>query len=473
MHDIRKPYIRSGSNRDLNSRVEQFEARSYDRDDYEDRDVGPVQIPVRRARRNVNDMDMYPRRRHDDVQYEDEELYEEQQQHHRRVGDTNPTPRRVRRDSPLGTWMFIIVISIFAIVAGLFTYVFDSATVTIVPKYKDVTDFNKTIVFTQKEVDTTSVPFIIQTTSVTKSKVLTLSESKKVESKASGKVIIYNNYDTSPQKLIKNTRLEASNGKIYRINQSITIPGKKGETPGNVEVTVYADSNGPSYNSQPTDFTISGFKGTPREKGFYGRSKGSITGGSTGNVSSASLSDINAAKDELALELAQQVKADLMKVNKEGYIGLYGASEIIYADNEDAVLHGTTGTYEVTATGYLILADASKLAQSVAKGVRDYAGEEVRLGYTETLTYTRKDTDHIASSTSLSILVEGKPRVIWVSDVAGIKEMVHGKKRDEFKPIMKGLTTIQGAEISFSPLWLSTFPIDMSKISIVEELPKR
>lgn len=472
MHDIRKPYIRSSSNRDLNSRVEQFETHSYERDDYDEREDGPVQIPVRRVRRNVHDMDMYPRRRMDDVRYEGEEPYEEEV-HNRRSGDNHNPVRRKYRESQLGTWIFIAVVVVFAIVAGLFTYVFDSATVTIVPKYKDIDNYNKTILFSQNNTDTNSVPFIVITASSTKNKILALSESKKVESKASGKVIIYNNYDSSPQKLIKNTRLESTSGKIYRINQSVTVPGKKGDTPGSVEVTVYADSNGSSYNTQATDFSIPGFKGTPQEKAFYARGKGAISGGSSGNVSSASLSDINAAKDGLALELAQEVKAALMKINKEGYIGLYGASEITYVDNESDVLNGVTGTYEVTATGHLILADASKLAETIAKEVRDYNNESVRLGYLETLTYSRKETDRISTSTPLSILVEGNPRIIWVSDTDGIKDMVSNKKRDEFKSLMKNISTIQTASISFSPLWLSTFPSDISKIAVVESLPKR
>lgn len=481
MHDIRKPFTRSSSNphRDLNSRVEQFESRSYRRDDYDDREVyedGPVQIPVKRVRRNVNDMDMYPRNRRRDDEY----LYEDQADPYeatdRRVEDRRALDqgRRHRQDTQLGTWAFIATVVVLAVGAGLLTYVFNSATVTIVPKYKDITDLNKTVTFTQKsQVLAGEVPFIIATTTVTKNKTLSLSESKKVESKASGKVTIYNNYDTSPQKLIKNTRLESAAGKIYRINQSITVPGKKGDTPGSVEVTVFADSNGTSYNSGPTDFTIPGFKGTPREKTFYGKSKGSLSGGSSGNVSSASLSDMNAAKDELAIELAQEIKASLLKIKKDGYTGLYSASEIIYVDNEQEVLNGVTGTYQVTATGYLMLADSSKLAQSVAMGIRDYASEPVRLGYEDTLSFTRKDSDHIASSTSLSVLIEGKPRVIWVSDVDAIKDVVHGKKRDDFKPIMKGLTSIEGAEINFSPMWLSSFPSDLSKIVVVESLPKR
>lgn len=475
MHDIRKPFIRSNYNKDLNSRVEQFETRSYDRDGYDERDArddGPVEIPVRRVRRNIHDMDMYPRRRHDDIPYEEEDEEYNEENYGRRKSD-RVIPRKSHHTKPLGTWIFIAVVLVLSIGAGLLTYVFDNATVTIVPKYKDIDDFNKTITFTNKEGDITNVPFIIENASITKSKTLSLSESKKVESKASGKVIIYNNYDSSPQKLIKNTRLESSAGKIYRINQSITIPGKKGSTPGSVEVTVFADSNGPGYNSAATDFSIPGFKGTSREKGFYARSSGPLSGGASGNVSLASLSDINAAKDELAVELAQQVKAELMKISKDGYISLYGAAEIIYKDNETDILNGSTGKYEVTATGYIMLADSSKLAESIAGSVREYANEPVRLGYIETLVYTRKETDHIASSTALSLLIEGKPRVIWVSDTNGIKDMVRGKKRDEFKPLMKSLTTIQGAEISFSPLWLSTFPTNVDKIAIVEELPKR
>lgn len=485
MHDIRKPYTRSSSNphRDLNSRVEQFESRSYRRDDYDDReevyDDAPVQIPVKRVRRSLDDMDMYPRRRRDEDLYDD---YQEDDTRYpgddRRVSDRRREGqqgvRRVRKENNFGTYAFIVTVLVLAIGAGLLTYVFNSATITIVPKYKDVTDLNKTITFTAKQaVLPGEVPFIVASSSVTKSKSLSLSESKKVESKAQGKVTLYNNYDSAPQKLIKNTRLESAAGKIYRINQSITVPGKKGDTPGSIEVTVFADSNGGSYNTGPTDFTIPGFKGTPREKTFYGKSKGSISGGSSGNVSSASLSDLNAAKDELAIELAQEVKASLVKIEKDGYTGLYSASEITYSDNENDVLNGVTNTYQVTATGYVMLADSAALAKSVAAGVRDYTGESVRLGYGDTLTFTRKDSDHITTNTSLSILVEGKPRVIWVSDQDAIKDAVHGKSRDDFKPIMKSLTSIEGAEINFSPMWLSSFPKELKKISVVESLPKR
>lgn len=477
MQDIRKPYTRSKSSRDLSSRVEQFENGSYE-NDYDDAPIHnkPVQIPVQRIRRDLRDMDMYPRRRSDDVEDESHGRREEDREtdpYHRNPPYKDPRTRYVRKTTSLGTWVFIASLIILAVGAGLLTYVFNTATVTIVPKYKDVTDFGRPILFSKSATTTGSVPFREETTSLTKSKILSLSESRKVEAKASGKVIIYNNFDGNVQKLIKNTRFESSKGKIYRINQSIEIPGKKGNTPGSLEVTLYADSNGAGYNSEATDFTIPGFKGTARAEAFYARSKGPMTGGASGSMSLASLSDINAAKDALALELDKEIKIDLLKITKEGYIPMYSAAEITYEDNESEVLQGVTGTYQVTATGHVMLADAALFAQAIAKTVRDYNNEPVRLGYVDTLTYTRKDSDHIAQGQTFSVLVEGKPRVIWASDIDAIKKMVTGKKRDEFKPLMKNINSIESAEIGFSPLWLTHFPEEVGKIIVTESLPKR
>lgn len=475
MHDIRKPYTRSSYNHDLQSRVEQFESHSYDdeRDDTYAND-DPVQIPTRRVRRDIHQMDMYPRRRRTDY-IDDNEEVEEHSRNRRDDQEYRDTPpKRIRREGSAGTWIFIVTVSVLAIGALLMTYIFDSATITIVPKYKDISDFSKTITFTQDASNSIDIPFMVATSTISKSKTLPMSESKQVQSKASGKITIYNNFSTASQKLIKNTRFESTAGKIYRINESVTVPGMVDEKPGTLEVTVYADSYGTSYNTGPTEFTIPGFKGTIREKGFYARSKEAITGGASGNVSSVTLSDLNAAKDELAIELAQQVKADLIKVTKEGYVGLYGAIEIGYTDNENEILKGGIADYKVTATGYLMLADENKLSQYIAKNsIPDYANDPLRLGYAETMTYTRKDTDHISNSSTLSILVAGKPRIIWANDADEIKDMMRGKKRSDFKQIMKSVNGVESAEISFSPLWLSNFPTDTGKIKIVESLPKR
>jgi hypothetical protein len=235
---------------------------------------------------------------------------------------------------------------------------------------------------------------------------------------------------------------------------------------------VYADSYGADYNSEPTDFTIPGFKGTPRYVGFFGRSDGKISGGASGDVSMPAISDINAAKDELALELGQKLKEKLLQVKEEGYTPLYSAIDIEYSDNEKDIMQGKTATYEVTATGYLMLADTGALTQKLAQGIRDYNDEPVRLDNSDALTYTIKDTTDLSTSTSTEVLVEGMPTVVWVTSADEIQRLFAGKSRSDFKSIMEKITSIESGEISFSPLWLSTFPSDIEKIKIVEKLPK-
>lgn len=471
MQDIRKPYSHSSkSKQDLSSRVEAFERHEYEDEAIEEE---PVHIPVRRTfkdRRNIDSMAMFPSERR--------RANEGINSHERRGGEDivyrDPRTRYAQRKQSIGTLAFIGVILLIVIGGSLLTFVFNRATVTVTPKYEDITDLRKPITFALVGSDTSAtVLYTVATTSISKTKTLALSETKKVESKASGKIIIYNNYSTETQRLIKNTRFESPSGKIYRINQSVTVPGKKGDTPGSVEVTVYADAVGAEYNSAPTDFTVPGFKGSPQYSAFYARSNGSITGGASGNVSLASLSDINAAKDELALELAREVKEALTKEKRDTYVGLYSAIDITYEDNEQELLQGVTATYQATATGYLMFAQGEELAASVAQTTREYKAEPVRLDDTDKLTYTRKNTDRLNVVQSLEILTEGSPRVVFVTDTEALKNIVVGKKRSEFTSLMKSIDSIMGAEISFSPLWLSTFPDEISKISIIESLPKR
>ncbi len=469
MQDIRKPYTRSRSSNDLQSRVEQFETARYRRDDY---DEEPVTIPVKKTRRDLNTMEMYPRRSREEELYEDETAYEETEDR-RYAPRRDIRPRHSRRRSAMGTLAFIFGMFALVIAVILYTYVFDSAKVTIVPKYKDANNINQTFVFTRNQDDATGIPFVIASTSISKTKMLALSESRKVESKASGKIIIYNNYDANPQKLIKNTRFESVKGKIYRINQSVDVPGKKGSTPGSVEVTIYADSSGADYNIDNTTFTIPGFAGTARQSAFYAKTKGPITGGASGNKSLASLSDLNAAKDSLAIELDKEVRAEVTKIKKEGYVPLYSAVEVVYDDNEEEVLQGATGIYKVTATGVLILAQESAFAEAVAKTLGDYDNAPVRITNTDDVRFVRNESERITGSTTISILLEGTPRIVWESDADAIKEMLKGQKRDDFKPLMKTVASVESAEIAFSPLWLSHFPSELTKLEVVEKLPTR
>ena len=97
--------------------------------------------------------------------------------------------------------------------------------------------------------------------------------------KASGKITVYNNYGSAPQKLITNTRFQTKDGKIYRIKGAISVPGM-----GMTEATVYADQAGEEYNIVPTEFTLPGLKGGARFEKVFAKSKTAMSGGSSGNA---------------------------------------------------------------------------------------------------------------------------------------------------------------------------------------------
>jgi hypothetical protein len=462
MQDIRKPYTRSRSNGDLQSRVEDFESRHYKGDDYYKDNQEPVQIPLRKPRRDLRDMDMYPRRRKTDDEQDDEleEFYDE--------GPRTPPRSKPRKKISLKNAISIAVVVFLSVGAFTYTYVFNSAKIIITPKYKDVSGVSKTYSFSPSS-DASAIPYELHTLSVAKEKTLTKSETKKVEAKASGKITVYNNFDSNPQRLIRNTRFEFPAGKIYRINQSIEVPGKKGDTPGSIEVTVYADNVGADYNLDSGNFSIPGFKGTEREKAFYGTVKTKIEGGASGTVNSVSVVDINAAKDSLALLLAKEIKEEATKVEKEGRTPLLGALQIIYEDNEEELLRGEGDVYKVTAKGYLPLASTPALAEALARDISDYEGHSVYIGVKDALTYTKKDTDTVTGTGTVALLVEGDVRIVWKSNVENLKDLVLGKDRDDFKPLMKTVDSVDSAEVRFSPLWLSSFPKESSKITVEEK----
>ena len=460
MQDIRRPYSRSRSDipptrtrKELEERVVDFEEHRYD-DDYEEEEVQEPKrsFEDRRAARDLSSRDIYPRGR--------EPMYRDIR--------TNYVDERSNKQ----TLFFIGGVSTLVVIIGLLTFVFNSATVTIVPKHEDIQDMSKVYSLSLTG-DAGTIGYTLATSTLTKTKTLSVSETKVVESKASGKIVIYNNFDSEPQRLIKNTRFESAAGKIYRVNQSVVVPGKNGTTPGSIEVTVYADEVGSSYNAAPTDFTIPGFKGTERYSGFFARSNGPLTGGASGNVSLVAGSDIDAAKDELALELREAVKANLKEIKRDGYVALPAAIKVDIADNEQALRTGETSTYSATVTGYLPLVQNTSLAQALALVLREYNNEAVRLDYADTLTITPKDVSTINTATQTEVLIEGDPRIVWVTDEATLKTQLLGKSKKEFATVMSTVASVIKADITFSPLWLNRFPTDTAKINIEESLKKR
>src|SRR3989338_3296091 len=211
-------------------------------------------------------------------------------------------------------WLIGIVSGmVLVFVVGNF---FSGATVTISPKSEKV-PINVNLVAKAKTSEG-EIGYKLFTLVRDKEEIVAADGEKPVESRASGKIIVYNNYSTTPQRLVKNTRFETPDGLIYKIGDSVTIPGRRtvsGKTiAGSIEAVAYAETVGEEYNIGLTDFTIPGFKSVPeRFESFYGRSKTTMTGGKVGNEKAISEEKTLQTRARLDGALTQELIAEARK----------------------------------------------------------------------------------------------------------------------------------------------------------------
>ncbi|MDP3003920.1 MAG: hypothetical protein Q8N43_00175, partial [Candidatus Azambacteria bacterium] len=163
----------------------------------------------------------------------------------------------------------------------------------------------------------------------------TLSDNANLPLKAGGVIYIYNAYSSAPQKLVAQTRFETKDGKIFRIQNPVIVPGAKMSgaklTPSSIKVNVVSDATGEEYQIGPSYFTIPGFQGSPKYAGFYAESAESMT--PVQNSSTLSSQEIEKTKEDLKNELAHELKNDTLNTFKDSDLKLIDGASTVKIDN--------------------------------------------------------------------------------------------------------------------------------------------
>lgn len=292
-----------------------------------------------------------------------------------------------------------------------------------------------------------------------------------VKKKASGTIVLYNNYSSAPQRLIRNTRLETPDGLIFRTDASVVIPGQatvNGKTiPGSVEVLAYADYVGENYNLGLTDFTIPGFKGTPKFSTFYGRSKTAMQGGFNGVMKTISDADRSTAMKKIEVEAAGKLLKDADAKKPNGTTLVNGAYTIVFSPLADASEGDsvTVGEHGIL-TGYVF--DEGALSLAIAKAtLPNFDGNPVMISDFGPLSFTKKaPTKTAANSSDLSFTLKGQARIVSITDTEAVKKAISGKPRKDIEGILATFKSIDKAEVTVRPFWISSFPSDPAKIDV-------
>lgn len=375
---------------------------------------------------------------------------------------------RKRGLSRFALWFVAIIVIVVLILA--FSLLFSGATVNITTKQSNIVvdaQFSAAI-----KADIGELPFEIMTIERSDSKKIMATGKEEIEEKASGKLVIFNDFNSSSQRLIINTRFETPEGLIYKINKSVVVPGQKKEggkiVPGSIEVTVYADGAGEKYNIGLTDFTIPGFKGSPQFDNFYARSKTAMTGGFVGKKLIASSEDLAKAKEEIHTELRKQLMNEASSKKPDEFY-LFEDMVFVEFESEPSVEEGDEVKVVEKATLYGVLFNKEKFAKHILKNTTASSDDEpVAIQDISTLTVTVNNKSDVRpwEEEEFELTIKGNARIVWTFDEDKLKEDLSGRAKAALPTVLSGYPSIEKAEVVLRPFWKRSFPDKVKKIKI-------
>ena len=368
-------------------------------------------------------------------------------------------------------------VALIAVVFFLFalSYLFSKAEVTVDPKIKDIV-LNENL-SASKDSNTGGLPFDLVVIPGEETKTVAAIEEKEISQKAKGTVLIYNAFSSVSQALNIDTRLEGSNGKIYKTETRTIVPGMaKNGTPGSVEVKIYGAEAGEEYNSAPLDFKIFGFKGTSKYSKFYARSKGEITSGFKGKTHIVSLVD----KENAVTELKNILKEKLLKKATDqipsGFVLFKKAIFLDIDDGENIELLSPNDTLPIKLKGtlYGILFEEKQLTKKIAQDtIEEYDGSEVYISNVKDLIFSPPAKEiSFKDIKTLNFNLSGTAKIVWKLDVDKLATDLLSKSRKEFYQILSQYPNINSANLTLSPIWKRSIPDKIKDIKILVNYPK-
>ncbi|MBI4114504.1 MAG: hypothetical protein HY445_01525 [Candidatus Niyogibacteria bacterium] len=307
---------------------------------------------------------------------------------------------------------------------------------------------------------------------------LSVSGQQDVEEKSSGTLTIYNEFSSAPQVFVGRTRFETPDGKIYRIAEQVTVPGAKiadGKIePSSLDVTVYADEPGEEYNIGPADFTIPGFKGSPRYEKFYARSSSGMSGGFNGTTRVATKEDIDALSSALETQIREKLARRLTDELPENMIVPENAASLSVVKKDFSAEAGKpaeTLVLDMTMRYDGLAVSVDDLEELLIKRYLEQEGENntqfdiVNIG---NLSYQAQESD--PRSGIMTLHIEGFAHVVWNIDQSLLAENLAAAGFRKQLNVFSYYPQIEEAVISFSPSWWRVFPNDPDKITIERTL---
>lgn len=325
--------------------------------------------------------------------------------------------------------------------------------------------------------------------------ILTLESTSESQVKASGQIEVKEQaagmieiIKTTPgaERLIKNTRFRTPEGLVFRIQESVVVPGSVNDSsgssiPGTIQAKVFADEVGEAHNIPAGKrFDIPGFEEsglTDLYQAIYAQNNSAFSGGFAGPQFQIEDGELQTARQELQLKLRNDLLTRVDNEKPAGFIAFPGATAITYNQLPAVEYGGDLVTIKEQAVLQIPLFKASDFGAFIAKeAVATYSGGPVRVDDSTALVFTYKNattsSNVLANETSLSFNLSGKPLLIWEYDIEKLKKDLAGLPKTAVNNAISAYPGIEGARVSITPFWKRTFPAEADDIRVSEELRK-
>ncbi|HXF43934.1 MAG TPA: hypothetical protein VNK70_00420 [Candidatus Paceibacterota bacterium] len=291
-----------------------------------------------------------------------------------------------------------------------------------------------------------------------------------VERKAKATLIVSNAYSSEPQALVQNTRFLSPEGKIFRLDAKVTIPGAKIVNnkiePSMISVSVTADKPGEEYNVPASrGWRIPGFKGTPRYDGFYAEAPYPASGGFSGEMSVPTEDDKAKAKAEVLAKLESALENEVKILVSDKFKVFPEAREFkVTAENlEDADAEGNFGFMAAGELKYLVFDEV--MLKDALKDKATASFEEKNLVFRDfRADYGTSTSDFAVGEISFSI--SGAMTLVSDIEIGKLQADILGASENKLKQTIYFLPGLEKANVSLWPFWVTKVPRDPDRVKI-------
>lgn len=303
-----------------------------------------------------------------------------------------------------------------------------------------------------------------------------------LSTQATGRVTVYNAYSAQSQRLVAGTRLASDTGLIYRLTGSVTIPGYKTSasgtmTPGFLTVPVTADAPGAEYNlyknTDPVDFSIVAYKGTPRYGKVYAKAATDIVGGFVGKKKTVNPTILASSTANLRAALTARLLAEAKAAVPDGYIMYDTAYVTAFSAPASSGTAVDSATIAVTGTLHSILFRTADIATKLAGA--DKVNSFGDFGYTapgvEDLSFTitnGKDFSPTKANTLIARM-KGEMELVGKIPIESLRSKLTGLPLVETRDVLESYSRVINVTESSGelfPSWVTSVPSDMERISV-------